>query len=116
MAKYLWDPEIIVPEDSKQHDEARRQKDNLDGMPDGFTFKPHGRDGWIYYRDGHKVLEMYWEMSGTREYDLLIHSSQLHSWSLPTCEPLSNDDREKITARLVIWGSKNNLKIEINSG
>ena len=57
---------------------ARSEESNTD-----FTMTRSGRNGCIIYKSDDKNLEIYWEMSGVPEYDMLLAPVDLREWKLP---------------------------------
>jgi hypothetical protein len=51
-----------------------------------FEMTRSGRDGEIVYREGVRTIKIYWEMSGSREFDILLGTLDLRRWSAPPFE------------------------------
>ena len=90
--------------------EARRHRDGVSNMAEGFHFRPSGRDGFIYYRRGLHVLELYWEMSGNEAFDILLSLDGIRHWHLPDLESIGEDEQRDIAARLREWLQSKNLR------
>jgi hypothetical protein len=86
-------------------DRQRRAADRIDELPDGFTLKPHGRDGVVYYRENGRVLELPYEMDGTQP-GILLYVDGLEAWVLPGPQPTSPSDRERIRGALEHWANQ----------
>ena len=56
-------------------------KANIASLPQGLTFCPDGRSGLIYFRRDDHVLELYWEMSGVDDYDILLSLEGVRRWA-----------------------------------
>jgi hypothetical protein len=70
---------------------------------DGFYNKPSGRAGTIYYVSQGKLCEIDVEISGVRQYDILIYFQDLKEWLLPFKKSLSTDEKQEIQAKLKLW-------------
>jgi hypothetical protein len=93
----------LDPKDVARWTANRRRRDKVGELPDGFTFKPSGRDGYIYYREGERMLELLWEMSGPDDYDILLALDGLREWVLPQVEPIEITKQQEIEASLRSW-------------
>jgi hypothetical protein len=72
-------------------------------LPQGFTFRPDGRSGFIYYRAGDRVLEIYVETSAVARYDMLVWPEGLDEWVYPESAPLSSDERIDVRRQFRTW-------------
>lgn len=83
----------------------RREKDNLSSFikVNGFHIKSHGRAGTIYYIEDEKVLEIDFEISGVKQYDILIFYDSVCNWALPSQVKISELQKSEIRERLVEW-------------
>jgi hypothetical protein len=63
--------------------QQKRRQTDFPGLAQGYTFKPDGRGGFVYYREGEQILEIYFEMSGVPQYDILILLSEVRNWTMP---------------------------------
>jgi hypothetical protein len=88
----------------------RRREHKVAELEPGFSFRASGRDGCIYYREGDKLLELYWEMSGVDEYDILLSLEGLRAWALPDVEPIEPAKQEEILAALRSWLPANKVR------
>jgi hypothetical protein len=103
-----------IPQEQKDKwENERRKKDNINKLSkkDGFHDKPSGRAGTIYYVENGKVCELDYEISGVKEFDILINFDQLTEWIYPTKESIS--DKETIKGKLVNWLNKKKIKAEL---
>ena len=69
----------------------------------GFAFESAGRSGYIYYREEEKMTEMYWEMPGADDYDILLWLEGASKWILPREEKIPEDKRRVIVDALEAW-------------
>jgi hypothetical protein len=103
----------IPQEQQDKWENERRKKDNIDKLSDkdGFHDKPNGRAGTIYYVENGKVCELHYEISGVKEFDILINFDQLTEWIFPTKESIS--DKEAIKEKLVVWLNIKKIRAEL---
>jgi hypothetical protein len=80
-----------------------RQKHAFEKYADGFTFESAGRSGYIYYREDGKLAELYWEMPGLDDYDILLHLDGASDWVFPTTEKIAGEKRRTIIDTLEAW-------------
>ena len=92
--------------------EADRRAKVAPTLPQGFTFQPEGRSGFIYYRAGDRVLEIYVEMSGVPHYDMLVSPDGLDQWVFPTVAPLTPEERVAIRTQFSAWLTQQNFKTD----
>jgi len=93
-----------IPEAQKQKwDNERREKDGVKkiAQKNGFHLKNHGRSGTVYYVESEKVCEIYFEISGVPEYDLIFYFDSLENWFLPTDVTMASKDKEKIKLQFI---------------
>src|SRR5881227_2216634 len=79
--------------------QKRHQKD-FSRLDEGYTFKADGRSGFVYYREGDQILEIYWEMSGVPEYDVLISLSEIQKWTRPDGLPIPPQKKDQLISGL----------------
>ena len=104
-----------IPQEQKDNwDKERREKDKVERLSkiNGFHDKPSGRQGTIYFVDNGKVCELYYEISGVKEYDILIWFDQLNDWFLPKTETITTIDKQKIKKELQSWLDSKNIRAE----
>ncbi len=92
---------------------ARRETDQVDCLAEGFTFKPHGRSGFVYYKQGNCVLEVYVEMSGVPQHDFLTWEDGFTSWVLPVAEKVDDSDQRRIRTEYEEWVKSNGWKTDM---
>lgn len=99
------DPAIVADRRAQ-----RRRDDKVGELEQGFTFRPSGSDGYIYLRNGARILELYWEVSGVADYDILLSLAGLRQWVLPPAEPIEVEEWAAIQAKLRDWLSTRNIR------
>lgn len=80
--------------------QTNRRGNDFPALEEGYTFKAEGRSGFVYYREGDHVLEIYWEMSGVPEYDILIAPLDVTKRTSPADQPILPAKREQIVSGL----------------
>lgn len=103
MAKYTYVTEVVTPEERLKWARRRHKRDAVADLAQGFSFRAQGRQGFIYYREGNRVLELYWEMSGIPEFDILLNVFGLSRWVWPYVEETPIVDRGRIRQALEAW-------------
>jgi hypothetical protein len=93
----------------------RRHKDKLDNLvkENGFHIKYHGRAGIIYYIDNGKVLEIGFELSGVKQYDLLLYFDTLNGWTIPRNELFAFKEQSIIKEKLLEWLKAKRIKPDL---
>jgi len=91
---------------------SKRQTNDLLKV-NGFHIKYHGRSGIIYYIDNGKVLEIGFEMSAVREYDLLLYFDALKVWTIPGNEPFAFREQSAIREKLLEWLKSKRIKSDL---
>ena len=99
------DPQTVARWNAK-----RRRDHKVAELEPGFSFRASGRAGCIYYREGDKILELHWEMSGVDEYDVLLSLNGLREWALPHVEPVEPAKQEELLAALRDWLAANKVR------
>jgi hypothetical protein len=86
----------------------RRRQDKVEQMRrvDGFYYCAHGREGMIYYVQQGRVLELYSEMAGDKQFAFLIHFQEATHWALPGKQVLSLEEKAVIREQLRKWLGK----------
>jgi hypothetical protein len=83
---------------------------NFSRLPEGFSFHPSGRSGSICYRRKNKILELYWEMSGVPQYDILLWIGDIQTWTQPENERIEETELDEIMTELEAWFRKVNIR------
>jgi hypothetical protein len=93
----------------------RRKKDDLISFitVNGFHIKSHGRAGTIYFIEDRKVLEIDFEISGVKQYDILIFYDIVCDWVLPNKTRVSEGQKAEIRERLVEWLKLKKIRAEL---
>jgi len=99
-------------QDAVRHKQQERRAKVGAALPQGFTFRPDGRSGFIYYRAGDRVLEIYVEMSGVALYDLLVWPEGLEDWIYPEAVPLTPDERIALRDEFRAWLKQQSFKTD----
>jgi len=102
--------EQLDPKEVVRWTAKRRRRDGVDNLQQGFSFRPSGRDGFVYYREGAKVLELYWEMSGLDDSDLTLFLHGLREWILPEVEVVDIEKQTELEAALRAWLASSGLR------
>ena len=79
-----------------------------------FKMNRSGRSGSITYQSGDKKIEIYWEMSGVPEYDILLAPIDLKEWYNPKGVKIPLEVQMQILQELRSWFKEQNLKTEID--
>jgi hypothetical protein len=91
-----------VPEArARAWDTKRRKKYGVSTLPQGFTHKPEGRDGFFYYREGDRVLELYYELGPGK--NVFVNWDGVTRWVWPEASYVDPDDQLRIKALALTW-------------
>ena len=99
--------------DKWQIDHWKKDKVNKLIQKDGFYLKPDGRSGTIYFVEENKLCQIYFEISGVKEFDILIFFEQLNQWELPNRKVMLENEKEVIKEKLSIWLGKEKIKADL---
>ena len=99
--------------DKWQIDHWKKDKVNKLIQKDGFYLKPDGRSGTIYFVEENKLSQIYFEISGVKEFDILIFFEQLNQWELPNRKVMLENEKEVIKEKLSIWLGKEKIKADL---
>lgn len=83
---------------------------NIASLKQGFTLHVEGRSGAVFYKRDEHILEIYWEMSGVPEYDILLSTEEIRYWKYPHKEEVADMERDQIVGALESWLRKENLR------
>jgi hypothetical protein len=97
-------------EEIRKLDRQRWRKNGVADLAEGFTAKPDGRAGCIYFRRGPQVLELYYELSGDPKYDILLWLRGFSEWIAPERAPISSAEQRVIRAELEHWLKANGTR------
>lgn len=112
MAKYVYLPPEKLTEAQKEAMDLQRWKENrVAELLDGYTWRKSGRDGCLYIKEGARVLETYYEISGDTEFDILLYWSSA-SWILPQLIAMTPTERVGLAPELSRWLQQNNTRAQ----
>jgi hypothetical protein len=91
------------------------KKDKVDDLlnDDGFHLKQDFRGGTIYFVDNGKVCEIYFELSGVTQFDILVFFENLVEWSFPLKTKMTEIEANEIREKLMIWLDKEKIKSDL---
>lgn len=72
-----------------------------------------GREGNICYAEDGRLCEIYFELSGVDQFDILVYFDSLAEWTLPVKERISATDKERIRDLLRRFLADNNIRGQI---
>ena len=81
---------------------------------EGFAGNISGRDGTITYSDLGRSLEIYWEMSGVPQYDILVAPLNLKQWKIPADEAIPRTKQREILEGLRSWLKSQGKRADID--
>jgi hypothetical protein len=90
---------VKIPQEEKDKWETERwRKDKVEKLlkTQGFHIKDHGRSGMIYFVENDKFCEIYYEISGVSQYDILIFFDSLSEWAFPQKKEMMDYEKEAI--------------------
>ena len=79
-----------------------------------FQMNGSGRSGTITYASEGSRVEIYWEMSGVPQYDILLAPIDLREWTEPKGVKLQSEDQKSILRKLRKWTKERKLKTDID--
>jgi len=93
---------------------AKRRLEALARIQDGFTYDGRGREGSIYFKEGDKLLDFEWEMSGVPRFDILLYGLNASSWTLPKGVPIPIAKQLELLTRLRVFLAGMKIKTDID--
>jgi hypothetical protein len=84
-------------------DRTRWTNDRVSELADGFTLRPRGREGSLYYKEDGNILELGFELAGDKDRSILISRTGLRRWIKSDQDPLSLEDQQRLEALAVEW-------------
>jgi hypothetical protein len=105
-----------IPQEQKDKWVADRHKhDNVNELikKDGFYDKANGRSGTIYHVDNGKLCEIDFEISGVKQFDILIYFDSLKEWLLPDKKALTPVEKLHIKEKLLLWLDSKKIKADL---
>jgi hypothetical protein len=79
-----------------------------------FNMSVAGRTGEIIYKDSIGTLILPWEMSGTRDYDILLAPLNLNAWTIPKDEKIPLEKQLEILKKLRVWLSSEKYRSDVH--
>jgi len=79
-----------------------------------FKMNNRGRSGSITYHSADNMIEVYWEMSGVPEYDILLAPIDLREWDEPKGVKIQLEMQIDILQKLRKWTKEQKLKTDID--
>ena len=104
----------VSEEDKNRWQKDRWTKDNISKLlqKDGFTLKLHGRSGFIYFVERNTFVELYVEISGVAEYDLLIYfEKEIERY--PNRILLEQEEKSRLKTELIKWLKEKKIKSDL---
>jgi hypothetical protein len=94
---------------------AKWNKDKVSSFlkSDGFYIKTEFRSGTIYFVEKAKVCEIYFELSGVTQFDILVFFDDLVEWFLPSKIKMSEIEIKEIKKKLIIWLKKEKIRSDL---
>ncbi|WP_189318545.1 hypothetical protein [Flavobacterium sp. LM5] len=91
----------------------RRQNDKVQELivKEGVHLKSHGRSGFLYITENSKIAEVEFELGFN---GLILYFKSLSSWSLPTKQTLTVDEKQKIKIDINNWATNTKNAIEFD--
>ena len=77
-----------------------------------FTMNRSGRSGSIIYQARNNQVKIYWEMSGSIEYDILLTPIDLKEWDEPKGIAIPLKEQIEILYKLRSWTNDQKLKTD----
>jgi hypothetical protein len=103
MANYVYLPREELSAAKKAAIARKRWKENkVTELANGYTWRTDGRTGCLYIKRHDRVLEVFYENSGTPEFDIILYWSSA-AWILPNQEALSSAERTELYEELSQW-------------
>ena len=91
----------------------RREKDKVQELftKEGVHLKSHGRSGFLYITDNGKIAEVEFELGIN---GIIIYFNSLTNWTLPSKQPLTDNEKTKIKINITNWATKTKNVIEFD--
>lgn len=81
----------------------KRRAATFPSLAEGFTLQANGRCGYIYFRRGEHMLEIYWEVSAAEQFDILLLPLQVTHWHRPAGVLIPESESHDIIQALGRW-------------
>jgi hypothetical protein len=82
--------------------------------PGEFRAQLQGRCGTIEYTEASNRLDIFWEMSASPRFDVLVHP-RFHHWTAAPDLPIAEQHQLEILAALRIWLKTQGLRSDIDA-
>ncbi len=79
----------------------------------GFHITSKGREGKIYYVENKKMLEIYLEVSGVPQFDILIYFDAVENWTSPNIQKLTLKEKSEVKEKLINWLKAKKIRAEL---
>jgi hypothetical protein len=79
-----------------------------------FKMNRSGRSGSIIFQKGNNKLEIYWEMSGSSEFDILLAPLDLKEWDEPKGVKIPLEQQLQLLQGLRSWAKKKKMRTDID--
>jgi hypothetical protein len=109
MAKYVVVEDGPDSQTKESFDRVRWKHDRIDELPDGFTLRPRGREGSLYYKENGHVLELGFELAGDQDRSILVGRAGLRQWIAPIREATSAEKQQDLESQAIDWLQKAGL-------
>ena len=107
---------VNIPKEKQEEEKiARWQQDKVEKLLtiEGFHIKEHGRSGFLYFIEKGKFCEIYFELSGVSQYDILVFFDEISEWCFPVKKEITDIEKEVIKEKLVNWLKIKKIKFEL---
>ena len=103
MAEYVYLPREELSAAKKAAIARKRWKENkVADLANGYTWRTDGRTGCLYIKRQDRVMEVFYENSGSPEFDIILYWSSA-TWILPNQEAISLTERTALYEELLQW-------------
>jgi hypothetical protein len=103
MARYVVAEDSLDERAKASFNRTRWTNDRVSELADGFTLRPRGREGSLYYKENGHVLELGFELAGDQDRSILLSRAGLQRWITPGQDPLNLEDQQRLEALAVEW-------------
>jgi hypothetical protein len=87
----------------------RRRRDRVTELTQGFTSRPDGQTGYVYYREGEQILELMWEIAGEGA-DIIVFLRGLQKWFAPNEQAVDLEKQKALKQALRDWLNGNGVR------
>ena len=79
-----------------------------------FVMNKSGLSGIITYHEGVNSIDIYWEISGSTDHDIVFCPIDLREWDNPKGTKISTEHQLEILRNLRVWLNNQNIKSNID--